>query len=242
MCSVTSLSSKSLRLGLGSFGPRPSPAPSVWNIRWGRLQKKDWSTKGFKCNSRIPAEKEQHVCFCRERDISLCLCPADSTDRGNDPNLIQQPTEKERRGGRSLLTPRSRQLWPPANCLTTFLSHPNSPTSGHGPKQPLLGPLTEGLKEERASLWADWSHCSRGFWQTQRAYSFPIEKFYFRGEADPVREGGWRLASSRMGGKQDTAALSSPGAVTTPWTAFRCHFLISKVLDLGFYGFLAISR
>ena len=60
---------------------------------------------------------------------------------------------------------------------------------------------------------------------------FPLRSSISAGKLTRLGRVGGAWPASRMGGKQDTAALSSPGAVTTPSTAFRCHFLVSKVLD-----------
>ena len=153
----------------------------------------------------------------------------------NDQNLIQQSTEKERRGGRSLLTPWSRQLWPPANCLTTFLS----PKLTHVRPWPETAPPWATLTEAQggARLFELTGATVPGASGKRRAYSSAIEKFYFRGEADPVRSwvaprqpAAWGKAGhsssiviSRSCHTLKCPEMSFPDDVTAVLISFDCH-------------------
>ena len=130
-------------------------------------------------NAESPLRKINMSVFA-EKQISLCLCP-DNTDRRNHQHLIQQSTEKERRGGRSQLTPRSRRLWLSANCLTTFLS---SPKLTHVRPWPETAPPWATLTQAQggASLFELTGATVPWASGKLRAYSSAIEKFYFRGE------------------------------------------------------------
>ena len=135
ICSVASLSSKSLELGLGSFGPRPSPAPSVWN----QMRKTP--------EKLIPGIQMQNPRW--ERSTCLFLLRSRyhfvsaQTTQTDEIISIWSSSQLKRRGGGA------GHNWPPGagdsgsppTVSPLSSPHPNSPTSGHGPKQPLLGPL-----------------------------------------------------------------------------------------------------
>ena len=182
--SVVSLSSKSLWLGLGSFGPRPLPAPSVWNHK--RKTPEGKSIGGIWMQQN-PPEKDQHVCFCKEADITLSV-PIQhkqtklSSGCQKNHNLIQYSQLKRRGGGAGHnWPPLAGNVWPHANCLTTFLSC--SPKLTHvrpWPETPAPPWATYPPAQWAARLFQVTVAKVLGASGKRSAYHFAIEKFYFR--------------------------------------------------------------
>ena len=77
----------------------------------------------------------------------------------------------------SLLTPRSRQLWPIANCLTTFLSHKLS----HVRPWPETAPPWATYSPEAGVRFFEMARSKvLGASEKRGSFSFAIEQFYFR--------------------------------------------------------------
>ena len=155
---------------------RPSPQSSAWahsahgrrrpllsEIRWRRIQKKI-DPRDSNTTAESLLRKINMFAFAEKKQISLCLCPENKDRRNllNDQNLIQQWTEKERRGGAGHYWPPGAGKSGPSPTVSPLSSHPRPAMARNSPS---LGHFNWGSRRS-GPLWADWSHCSRGFWQT----------------------------------------------------------------------------